>query len=184
METTKVYMGIDASTTCTGVSIFSDNKLVYYGAIKPQGDNWRERLMNEGPELKAVMKKYRPDKIYMEDVPKETHGGSNTLMILGAVQGYILGVASSLSIPIEFIAPTSWRSKAGMFDGTKEGKKREVLKKKAIEMANEKFGLELKWVSPSSKFNEDDIAESVLICATMLGIITKERKFGKQRSVR
>lgn len=172
-------MGIDASTTCTGVSVFSDGKLVYHGAIKPQGDNWRERLTNEGPELKAIMKKYRPEKIYMEDVPKETHGGTNTLLILGAVQGYILGIASSLSIPIEFIAPTSWRSKAGMFDGTKEGKKREVLKQKAIAMANEKFGLELIWNGPNSKKTQDDVAEAIIICATMLGIVKKERKFGK-----
>ena len=176
-----IYMGIDASTTCTGISVFADKKLIYYGAVKPQGDNWRERLMNEGPELKAVMKKYQPEKFYMEDVPKEAHGGSSTLIILGAVQGYILGIASSLSIPIEFIAPTSWRSKAGMFDGTKEGKKREVLKQKAILMANEKFGLELKWVSPSSKKNEDDIAEAILICASMLGIVSAPRKFGKNK---
>ena len=181
MTTNNVYMGIDASTTCTGVSVFADNQLVYYGAIKPQGDTWRERLTNEGPELKKIIKQYAPQKIYMEDVPKETRGGVNTLLILGAVQGYILGVASSLGTPIEFIAPTSWRSKAGMFDGTKEGKKREVLKQKAIQMANEKFGLSLKWVSPSSKFNEDDIAESILICATMIGLVTKERKFGKSR---
>ena len=41
-------------------------------------------------------------------------------------------------------------------------------------MANNKFNLNLKWISPSSKFNDDDIAEAILICAAMLGIIKKE----------
>ena len=176
-----VYMGIDASSTCTGWSIFQDGKLIDYGAISPKGDNWRDRLYHEGPELATVMQKYSPEKIYIEDVPKQLKGGINTLIILGGVQGFIYGVAATNNVPVEFVQPTVWRSMAGLFDGTKEGKKREVLKQKAIEMANKRFDLDLKWVSPSSKKKQDDIAESILICATMLGIISKERKFGKNK---
>lgn len=176
-----VYMGIDASSTCTGVSIFKDGNLEYYTAIKPKGDNWRDRLFHEQPELSRIMEEYKPCKIYMEDVPNNPSGGLKTAMVLGGVQGFIYGVAANHNIPIEFVFPTTWRSAIGLFDGTKEGKKREVLKQKAIEMANEKFGLELLWVSPSSKKNEDDIAEAILICAAMTGIIVKERKFGKNR---
>lgn len=71
-----------------------------------------------------------------------------------------------------------------MFDGTNEGKKREVLKQKAIEMANDCFDLELKWISLNSKKNDDDIAEAILICAAMLGIISKERKFEKNKNAK
>ena len=110
----------------------------------------------------------------MEDVPLKASGGLKTLVILGGVQGFIYGIAASNEVPIEFISPTAWRSTIGLFDGTKEGKKREVLKRRAIEMANNKFNLNLKWISPSSKFNDDDIAEAILICAAMLGIIKKE----------
>lgn len=177
--TNNVYMGIDASSTCTGVSVFADSKLVHYEAIRPNGDNWRDRLFHEGPELTKIIQKYNPQKIYMEDVPLKASGGLKTLVILGGVQGFIYGIAASNGVPVEFVSPTSWRSIAGLFDGTKEGKKREVLKRKAIELANNKFNLELKWVSPSSKRNEDDIAEAILICACMIGVIRKHRKFGK-----
>lgn len=174
-----VYMGIDASSTCTGVSVFEDGKLVYYTAIRPKGENWRDRMFHEGSDLSNIMQRYEPCKIFMEDVPNNPSGGLKTAMVLGGVQGFIYGVASNHNIPIEFVLPTTWRSNIGLFDGTKEGKKREVLKQKAIKMANEKFGLELLWVSPNSKKNDDDIAEAILICASMLNIVTKERKFGR-----
>ena len=174
-----IYMGIDASSTCTGWSIFKNNKLIDYGAISPKGTDWRDRLYHEGPELIKVFQKYNPQKIYMEDVPLKASGGLKTLVILGGVQGFIYGVATSNNIPIEFIEPNTWRSMGGIFDGTQEGKKRDHLKKRAIEIANEKFGLDLLWVSPKSTKNQDDIAESILICAVMLGLVTKQKKFGK-----
>ncbi len=182
MMKNKITMGIDASTSCTGVSVFDGKELIYYGAIKPKGDNWRDKLFHEGPELSALIEKYRPDIIYMEDVPLKASGGLKTLVILGGVQGFIYGIAATYGVPIEFVSPTGWRSKAGLFDGTSEGKKRVVLKQKAIERANKEFGLELKWKGPSSIYSEDDIAESILICATMIGIIGKERKFPKAKS--
>lgn len=181
MMKSNVYMGIDASSSCTGVSVFINNELVHYEAIKPEGEDWRDRLFHEGPALSQIIQQYKPDKIYMEDVPLKASGGLKTLVILGGVQGFIYGVATSNKVPIEFVSPTSWRSMVGLFDGTKEGKKREVLKQKAVEMANNYFGLNLKWISPSSKKNEDDIAEAILICAAMLGIIAKKRKFGSNK---
>ena len=179
-----VYMGIDASSSCTGVSVFIDNELAHYEAIKPEGNDWRDRLFHEGPALSRIIQKYKPCKIYMEDVPLKASGGLKTLVILGGVQGFIYGVAASNGVPIEFVSPTSWRSIIGLFDGTNEGKKREVLKQKAIEMANDCFDLELKWISLNSKKNDDDIAEAILICAAMLGIISKERKFEKNKNAK
>ena len=174
-------MGIDASTTSTGWSIFDGSELVTYGVIKPEGADWRERLIHEGKPLTEIINKYKPDQVYMEDVPKEAKGGSSTLIILGAVQGYFLGIFSSFELPVELIAPTSWRSKADMYDGTKEGKKREKLKQKAIEVANNRFKLDLLWNGPNSKKSEDDIAEAILICATMIGAIGHTRRFGRAK---
>ena len=180
MTKNNVYMGIDASSTCTGWSIFEDNELIDYGAISPKGDNWRDRLFHEGPELAQIIQKYKPEKIYMEDVPLKASGGLKTLVVLGGVQGFIYGVAATNNVPVEFVSPNTWRSEGGLFDGTKEGKKREVLKQKAIEVANKKFNLELIWNGPNSKKSQDDIAEAILIAAVEFGIISKERKFGKK----
>lgn len=168
----RTTMGIDASTTCTGIAIFKDEKLIYYTAIRPKGDNWRDRLFHEGPALSQIIQLYKPDIIYMEDVPLKASGGLKTLVILGGVQGFIYGIAASNGVPVHFVSPTVWRSKAKLFDGTIEGKKRDILKKRAIEMANEKFGLNLKWNGPNSIKTEDDIAESILICAVMSGVLT------------
>ena len=64
--------------------------------------------------------------------------------------------------------PSEWRSKVGLYDGTKRGMKRDVLKQRAIEKANELFHLDLTWVSPRSKKNQDDIAESILIAYSQI----------------
>ena len=180
MTKNNVYMGIDASSTCTGWSIFQDGKLIDYGAIKPKGENWRDRLFHQKPELNKVIEKYKPEKIYMEDVPLKASGGLKTLIVLGGVQESIYDVAATNNVPVEYILPTTWRSEGVLFDGTKEGKKREVLKQKAIEVANKKFNLELNWYSASSTRNDDDIAEAILIAAVELGIVSKGRKFGKK----
>ena len=172
-----IYIGIDASTTCTGYSVFEDNKLIDYGAIKPKGSDWRERLVHEGPELKLLFEKYKPDKIYMENVPLMGRQ-METLVILGAVQGYILGIVAPLGFNIEFLWPTTWRSDIGLYDGTKEGRKKEVLKEKAVDKANQLFNLDLKWYGPKSKRNDDDIAESILICYSQIA----KNLFGKKKA--
>lgn len=177
-----VIMGIDASTTSSGWSIFNNGKLVDYGVIKPKGSDWRGRLIAQGPEIRKIIKKYRPDKIYMEDVPLKKSGGSMTLVILGAVQGAILGIAASYGVEIDFLSPSQWRSEVGLFDGTRKGTERSELKKHSIELVNKLFGLELKWVTPSSKFNEDDIADAVLVAYSQLKPKTEKRDLRKTKS--
>lgn len=168
-------MSLDASSTSTGWAIFDKKGLSAYGVIKPTGEDWRERLVNQGYKLKEIIEKYHPTKIIMEDVPLKAGGGLKILVLLGAVQGFIYGIASSYEIPIKFITPTSWRSVIGFFDGTEDGKKRDAMKKKAVEYVNKEFGLNLKYVSPKSRFNEDDTAEAICIGYSQV----KKRKFGK-----
>lgn len=172
-----IYCGIDASTTSTGWSIFKNDKLIAYGVIKPKGEDWRDRLIHEVPELSRIINTYKPSKIYMEDVPLKK-ANLKTLVILGAVQGVIYGVAAQAGIPIVFLLPSVWRSALGLYDGTKDGTKRDALKKKSIETANRLFGLQLQWISPSSKKNEDDVAEAILIAYSQV----KQRRFGRSKS--
>lgn len=166
-------MGIDASTSATGWSIFEDDKLIAHGVIKPKGSDWQDRIKQEWPLLCKIAEKYKPEKIYIEDVPLKD--GKKTLIMLGAVQGMILGFSAYENIPVEFLLPSDWRGALGLYDGTREGTQREVLKKKAIEMVNKKFGLNLLWVAPKSKRNEDDTAEAILIAYSQV----KQRFIGK-----
>lgn len=172
-----VVMGIDASTTSTGVAIFDGTDLIYHTTIKPKGDDWRERLFHQGPKLIEIIETYNPTIVFMEDVPLKASGGMKTLVILGGVQGYIAGIVAAHDIQIKFLTPTQWRSALGMYDGTKAGLKRETLKLKAIDMANKLFGLDLVWAGSASKKSQDDEAESILIAYSQI----KPKKFGKPK---
>lgn len=161
-----IICGLDCSTSCTGWAIFDNNELRAYGAIKPKGDDWRDRVMDLTMQLSDIFHKYRPEIVYAEDVPMKK--GSLTIEKLGAVQGVVLALCAGYKIHPCFLLPSKWRGDLNLFDGTRNGLQRDVLKKKAIEMANEEFGLNLTWVAPSSKKNDDDIAESILIAYSQI----------------
>lgn len=158
-----IVMGIDASTTATGISIFDDAQLIYHNTIYPEGKNWRDRLFHQAPVLDKIIKRYKPIKACVEDVPLKASGGMKTLVILGAVQGMVYTMLAANNVQAIFVSPTKWRSELGLFDGTNEGKKRDILKEKAVKMVNDIFNLELKWYGPNSKKSQDDEAESILI---------------------
>lgn len=158
----EIILSLDASSTSTGWAIFNNNELLSYGVIQPDGEDWRDRLLHQASKLDEVIENFHPNKIIMEDVPLKSNN-SKVLVILGAVQGFILGIASSYGIPIKFVLPSEWRSPLNLYDGTRDGTKRKELKKKSIEKANEIFGLSLVWVSPSSKKNMDDISDAILL---------------------
>lgn len=157
-----VIMGIDASTTCTGISVFDDKNLIYSTEIKAKSDEWHQRLIEQKNQIEKIIKKYKPVMAYMEDVPLESRSNKN-LLLLGAVHGFIFDICINFDIKIEYISPTVWRSRLNMFDGTKDGRKREVLKKKAVLMANSLFNLKLEWHGSKSKRTQDDQAEAILI---------------------
>ena len=164
-----ITMGIDPSTTSTGWSIFDDKELKAYGLIKPDGKDWRERIVNQAPKLIEIINKYHPEKIYMEDVPLKAQN-PHVLVQLGAVQGFFYGVTASFDIPIEFLTPSQWRSPMGLFDGTREGTKRAEMKRKSVEKANELFGLNLVWKSACSIKNDDDIADAILVAYSQIKV--------------
>lgn len=164
----KVCLSLDASTTCIGWSIFKGDDLLDYGKLVPTMSDleWRERIQDFIPQLHNVMKEHKPKKVYVEDVPLFKTKGTKTLMQLGAVQGSILGICGSHGVEVQFIPVSTWRSDIGLYDGSTEGKERDNLKQHSIEKANELFGLDLKYVSKSSKKNDDDISDSILIYAS------------------
>ena len=164
-------MGIDASTSCTGYSIFENGELVAYGAIYPDhktGIKWREKLIEIGAKFNDLLEEHQPDKIYMEDMPIMAGKQMQTLLILGAVQGYFLGFIHAHNIPVCFIQPATWRSKVGTYDGTRAGMKRVVQKEKAVKKVNDIFDLDLIWASENSTKNQDDIAEAILLAYSQI----------------
>ena len=154
-------LSLDASTKSTGWAIFDGEELVAHGCIKTHGDDWRAKIADETMELAAIIREHQPDAVYAEDVPMKD--GKLTIVKLGAVQGMILSLCAGFRLKPTFLLPSTWRRELGMYDGTRAGLQRDVLKEKAVRMANETFGLDLTWVKPKSTKNEDDEAEAVLL---------------------
>lgn len=179
------YLSLDASSTCIGYSFWEDSSLICYGKLKPDKscDGWRERLVDLIPQLHKLMKEHLPKKTYVEDVPLMGKGGKATLVTLGAVQGAIIGVCAAHKVEVEFISVATWRKNIGLHDGTKEGMKRDSLKRQSIEKANELFALSLQYVSDSSKKNDDDISDSILIFASTRDEYQK-KSFGRKSKIK
>ena len=174
MSKNETILSLDASTTSTGWAIFAEDELIDYGTIKPNHALvWTDRIMEEWIELSKIIQKYKPVRIVSEAPPAKE--GKLTLQKLGAVQGMVLSLCARFELKVDFLLPSQWRGKLGIFDGTRDGTKRDVLKQKAIETANKTFGLTLNWVSPKSARNEDDVAEAILIGWSEI----KPRAFGK-----
>lgn len=171
-----IYMGLDCSTSCTGYGVFNGTELIAYGAVKPKnGLEWHDRVRAEWKELCAVVEKYKPEKIFVEEIPLKD--GKHTVQKLGAVQGMVLSLCARYDMEVCFLLPSEWRGKLNLFNGTREGLQREILKQKAIEMVNREFGLNLKWIAPKSKLNEDDIAEGILVAWSQI----KPRAISKRK---
>lgn len=157
-----VVAGFDCSTSCSGWSIFDGDRLVAYGKIKPPAEKeWDARLLFQWQYFCKIMDKYKPEIICYEQPPLKD--GKITLLKLGAVQGMIMALCAQYNSRIEFLSPPIWRRAVGLFDGTREGLKRDNLKKESIERANQLFGLSLNFFSLGSKRNDDDVSDAVLI---------------------
>ena len=166
-----VIMGIDGSTTSSGWAILDADTCLRIdsGRIQFNDKDWRNRIFKEWQTFNEIVQKYHPEKIYMEDVPMKD--GKHTILKLGAVQGMAICLAAQYNIEIKFLLPSEWRSHLGLYDGTRQGTHRDVLKKKAVETANKLFGLNLLWVKEKSKKNEDDEAEALLIAYSQVKFI-------------
>lgn len=170
-----ITIGLDCSTRSSGWAVFDNDTLITYGVIKTEQEDWHERLYQQAKEIGELFDLYKPETVYMEDVPLNLAGGAKIVVMLGAVQGMLYGVAASRGISMKFIQPSAWRSPLGLYTGCRDGTKRAELKKKSIEKANELFGLDLIYKSPSSKFNCDDISDAILLCYSQI----KKKHFGK-----
>lgn len=170
-----MIMGIDASTTCIGWSVFDETKLKDYGKIKPTTDNleWRQRIPNMIKQLEYILDKYNIKEVYIEDVPLMAKGGKLILVQLGAVQGALLLLCLKFNIEVHFIKVGSWRAEIGLYDGTVKGKERDTLKQHSIELANKIFNINLKCeFTKSGKYSsaksDDDIADAILIASSTI----------------
>lgn len=161
-------LGLDMSSNKSGYALFDDKKLITYGLWEPKDKmEWRDRVIYMGEQLDDFLKANKIDQVYCEDVPLMMKN-PQTLKILCALQGVLMGVCVANNVKVTFISVSTWRSALGLFDKTQKGKERDEMKQKSIEMANKIFGLNLVYKSPSSKFNQEDEADAILVAYSQI----------------
>ena len=146
-------VGIDASTTCSGIAIIEDGKLVYHDIIDMKRNKDSEkRVMNMMSEIGAFIINNSPDVVYIEDSWNKQN--IETTKMLSNILGAVMYVCEENNIPFFKLLPSAWRSTVGIKlnkGGVKL--KREELKKEAVDKVMKSHKIEC----------GDDEAEAICI---------------------
>ncbi|WP_394910597.1 hypothetical protein [uncultured Robinsoniella sp.] len=142
-------LAIDSSTIKTGIAIFNngdyqESLLLDCSNFKNMEDRFKEMSL----KLIHILDTYKPYIIYIE----ETVVNRNVAVqrFLTRLQGVIYGYCVLNDCEFNAIRPTSWRKLAGI---NQKGKKRNELKKLAIDAVYQRLGFNV----------GDDEAEAILI---------------------
>lgn len=146
-------LGLDLSSKSTGAAIIEDGKLIAYTTITASSTDVVKRIQKIVKELEQFINNNKPiDKVLMEEVRPD--GGLNiqtykTLMWVQAAVAFMLH--DNCNPAIEYIYPTSWRSKLKIKQG--KGIKRASLKEADIEFVKNTFNV----------VTNDDAADAICI---------------------
>ena len=189
-------LGLDMSSQKSGYALFRDKELVDYGMWELDSSkehDWRTRIAFMANCVNKYCRSHFIDTIYVEDVPPILEN-TQTIKVLSALQGMLIAIATQHNIDIEFIPVKTWKQKIGInlvsskennvckkrikdnFGKDAQKKLNKVKgwtkaweKKMSVDYANNLFDLELVYKSPTSKFNQDDIADSINIAWSQIG---------------
>lgn len=193
-----IVLGLDMSSHKSGYALFVNKELVDYGVweiTNAQESDWRKRIAFMANCVGQYCVHHDVDVIYAEDVPP-TLENSQTVKVLSALQGMLIAISILNNIDINFIPVKTWKQKIGINlasskannackkrikesfgkDATKNLNKvkswtKAWEKKLSVDYVNHVFGLDLIYKSPSSKFNNDDIADSINIAWSQIGSV-------------
>lgn len=145
-------LAFDQSTKITGWALYNNNSLDQYGKIDLHDiANTNERSSNMGKAIISLVKNVQPDLIVAEEVSLQ-NPNVRTVVELSRIQGIVLSAAILCGLPSPtFYSPSEWRKKVGIQTG--RGIKRQELKKAAISMVAQNYGIQV----------SDDIADAILI---------------------
>lgn len=156
-------IGIDASTKSTGVSFFRNGKLIDRSIIRSSDANVYNRIEAMYVGIKSYVNKYKPDYIFIENVPLANSVNKSVAEHLLVLQGTIYSLAIENNFSFMPMQPSNWRRLAGV---KAETRKRESQKKAAIELVESKYGFNCyKWETAriDEKTGDSDVCEAILI---------------------
>lgn len=139
---------IDASTKSTGISVFKNGEYFSSTLIQYSDKIMDERFKKMSDSILLFLEDNQPNVIYMEEAVVIRN--AQTQRFLVRLQGVVYAWSILNNAECNFIRPSEWRSLAGLKIGKK---KRDELKKEAINLVKEKMNIDV----------NDDVAESILI---------------------
>ena len=145
-----ITMALDASSTCTGWSVFKDGNYIESGFIDLKKDkNTDHRIYEMAKKISELISYYKPHKIILEDTMMSSN--VSTLKMLANLAGAIKFYCYLHDFELETLYPSEWR---GLLHIQGKGAKRNELKNKAFNVCVDQLGLDSL---------EEDQAESVCI---------------------
>jgi len=142
-------VSIDSSTKKTGLAIFDNGQLTENKLLDYSYDtNMDSRFKKMSVVIIENLCNLDPDIIYMEETV--VNRNVSVQRFLTRLQGVVYGYCIMNDCEFNTVRPTEWRKLVGL-DQSK--KKREELKKSAIEMVAKEFNINV----------SDDVAEAILI---------------------
>lgn len=154
-------IGIDASTTCTGLALFEDGKLKEHLAINLKHVKSADvRIPMMMVEIADVLKRWDGHALFVED--SWSAANVEITKMLSNVLGAIMYVCARTGCGFNKFRPSEWRKVVGLPLGKK---KRAELKAEAIEYVKNTYGIEV----------GDDEAEAICI-GEAASIVTDDGK--------
>lgn len=138
----------DQATLNSAYAVWEDSVLIAYDKViadKKVKDYRRSFQMVD--LLLEKIKIYKPDLVILEGA--FSNGNVKTFGMLSCLRGMTMERLREEGFDFEIVEPVTWKSALGITG------KRPVQKEKSIDLAEEKFGLEL--------FGDDDLADAINI---------------------
>lgn len=147
-------MGIDASTTCSGVAVIDDGELLYHDIINMKSNkDTDQRIRDMMWKLGEKINLFRPDALYIEDSWNKQN--VETTKMLSNILGAVMYVCQEVGCSFTKILPSAWRKITGIKLCAKNGShlKREELKQEAVSRVKKVYKIDC----------NDDEAEAICI---------------------
>lgn len=160
-----IIIGLDQSSSSTGLSVFDNEELIYYEHIEMKKTTSKKitdmvlkeeehlyqttmpeiiykdilsRICIISDRIEYLIDKYKPNIVYMEDIFSSQNVQSE--FNLARLQGFVLHICHKKTIPLEIVAENTWINHWGKYDRTI---KRPERKKDIMRKVNEWYGLSL-----------------------------------------
>jgi len=134
-------LSFDQSTRLSGWAYFKDGKYVESGVVDMSKSKLEteQRSFEMAKELWKIIKKYKPDRLVLENVQQQS--SPSTVIILARLAGMIIGYAEAHNVHVHILLPSQWRKALGYSQGAQV--KRKELKQQSIDHVKKIYNLDL-----------------------------------------